>query len=98
VTCFAIRLTDVLDGQVTWIRIQNPWPGYWLAAYDPDARDGIGEALFVPDENAALRFESFDEAKAFWYQQSTVMPEREGRENRPLTICSIDIAEVAPVA
>jgi hypothetical protein len=91
---FAIRLTDVIDNRPTWVRIENPWVGYWLAAYDPDAHDGLGDATFDPDVDHALRFGSFDEAKAFWYQQSTVKPQLDGRENRPLTICSISIDEV----
>lgn len=91
---FSIKLVDVLDGGPTWVRLQNPWAGYWLAAYDPDAHEGLGDATFVPEPEGALWFGSFDEAKAFWFQQSSVMPVRDGREWRPLTICSISIDEV----
>lgn len=90
---FGIRLTDIADDRVSFVRIQNPWAGYWLHAYDPDAHAGFGDATFSPESEGALSFGSFDEAKAFWYQQSTVLPERDGRENRPLTVCSISIEE-----
>lgn len=93
---FAIKLVDVIDdGTVPqWIRIRNPWSGYWLHAFDPDAHEGFGEAKFVEDQDGALLFDSIDAAKECWNQQSTVLPERDGRENRPLTICSIAVEDV----
>lgn len=92
---FAIRLTTVADEHLTFVRLRNPWSDHWLCAYDPDAHDGFGEATFHPDASEALRFDSFDAAKECWSQQSTVRPELAGRENRPLTICSIVIDEIA---
>lgn len=93
---FAIRLVDVIDdGRVEqFVRLRNPWRGNWLAAYDPDAVDGFGDATFLSDCAQALRFDSFDAAKDCWNRQSTVRPELAGRENRPLTICSISVEEV----
>lgn len=91
-----IRLVDVHD-QATpdrpyvGISLKHPWPGLWLHAYDPDAHEGLGEARWGTDENVALRFSSFDEAKAFWFQQSTLLPELHGQPNRPLTVCSISV-------
>lgn len=94
---FAIRLVDVIDdGRVQqFVKIRNPWHGYWLHAYDPDAHEGFGDATFAADVDGALRFDTFDDARACWNQQSSVLPERDGRENRPLTLCSISIDEVA---
>lgn len=95
---FAIKLTDVADDvsqPVSFVRLRNPWPGNCLQIYDPDAHAGFGEATFGPEPELAIPFASFDDAKACWWQQSSVLPVREGRENRPLTICSIEIAEVS---
>lgn len=91
---FAIKLTDVADQQVSFVRLQNPWCGMWLQAYDPDAHDGFGDALFGPEVELALWFDSFDAAKACWGQQSTVRPLLDGAPNRPLTIVSISVEEV----
>lgn len=91
---FGIRLVDIIDDRQTFVSIANPWAGYWLHAYDPDAHEGFGRAKFLPEVEGALTFESFDNAKACWFQQSRVLPERDGKENRPLTVCSISIDEV----
>lgn len=103
-TVYGIRfqsIPDIADGmEPVWIRLVNPWQGYWLEFFDPDARDGTGEARFTGAEGDALRFSTFDEAKAFWFTQSTVRPMASGldgvvRENRPLSIVSIVIDELS---
>lgn len=94
---WVIRLTEIPDGGYD-IRIVAPFYGYYLAAYDPDAKEGLGEATFTADVEAALRFPTFDEARDCWYQQSTVLPTRASArgeyENRPLAFCSVDISQV----
>lgn len=95
---FVITLVDVPDLGYS-CRIKNPWHGYYLRSYDPDARAGLGEAEFTDQLVDALRFPSFDAARECWYQQSTVMETRvmdDGveRENRPLAVVSIDISQV----
>lgn len=91
---WAIRLVGVPDEGYS-CRIVNPWEGYYLLSYDPDGRSGLGEAVFTQFDHEALRFPSFDEAKACWYQQSTVLPRRAVRgvdgENRPLAVCDVSI-------
>lgn len=97
-TAWAIRLVTVPDTTGYDCNIRNPWEGWWLAAYDPDGHEGLGRAEFAPTADTALRFGSFDEARACWYQQSSVMPtKRDGDrewENRPLAVASISIDEV----
>lgn len=93
---FAVRLTGLLDGRQQWVRLVEPWTGHWLAAYDPDARDGLGEATFTADVADALTFGSFDEAKACWFQRSSLRPMMDGSEYRPLTFCSIEVVELTP--
>lgn len=94
---WAIVLVGTPDGGHS-VRIHQPWCGHYLAAYDPDAMAGLGEAVFTPEASDALRFDSIDAAKACWFQQSTVLPTRAvaGRpiENRPLAVCDISIDEI----
>lgn len=94
---WAIRLVTPPEG-MSWVRLRNPWHGYWLSQYDADAHEGLGDATFDPDPARALRFGSFDEAKACWWQQSTVLPTRmDGgieHDNRPLASCSVSIDEI----
>lgn len=91
---WAIRLAGVPDAGYD-CRIVNPWTGHYLKSYDPDAREGIGEAVFTGGPEDAITFGSFDDAKAYWYRQSTVMPMRAfrgvDRENRPLAVCDVTI-------
>jgi hypothetical protein len=95
---WAIQLQSTFDLGYD-CKIQKPWPDYWLMAYDPDAMEGLGRAEFSPDVQDALRFVTFNAAREFWMQQSTVMPTRYGPagtyENRPLALAThIAIVEV----
>lgn len=90
---------DAMPDGPAWIRMRAcPLAGQWLMFYDPDARQGIGEAEFTSDVEDALRFPDFAAAEAFWSQQSTVAPvtalDGEQRENRPLQCVSITVAEL----
>ena len=99
-TAFAIRLVDVPDAGDTGeppyaLRMVRPFAGHYLTSYDPDAREGLGQAVWDESSADALRFPSFDAAKACWWQQSTKAPTRMYRgqeiENRPLAPISISI-------
>lgn len=90
-----IRFQAMPDGP-TWIRMRScPLVGQWLSFYDPDAREGIGEAGWTSDIEDALRFADFAAAESFWSQQSTVAPitamDGVERENRPLQVISITV-------
>lgn len=91
---WAVRLAGVPDAGYD-CRIVNPWTGHYLMSYDPDAREGIGEAVLTGGTEDAMTFDSFDEAKAYIWRQSTVMPThfRSGVEveNRPLAVCDFTI-------
>lgn len=93
-TGWTIRLVGVPDRGYA-CRIKNPWEGFYLAEYDADARAGLGEAIFTGGQEDALTFSSFDEAKAYWFRQSTVLPMRVigglEVENRPLAVCDVSI-------
>lgn len=94
---WTIRLVGVPDAGYS-CRIVNPWEGFYLQRYDPDGREGLGEAVFTGGVEDALTFPSFDEAKAFWFAQSTVLPSRAINgaevENRPLAVCDVAIDTV----
>lgn len=97
-TKWAIKLIGVPD-LGTDISITNPWEGFWLSFYDPNAFEGLGKARFSAKESDALTFETFQDAKDCWFQQSTVLPIRvsvDGREfeNRPLACCDVAIDEI----
>lgn len=95
---WGIKLVGTPDSGYS-CRIVNPWEGGWLAAYDADARAGLGEAVFSPDTANAMRFDTFGDARECWFAQSTVMPTQGGPdgkpfENRPLAVCDISIDEL----
>ena len=56
--------------------------GCYLAAFDPDARDGHGTAEWTTDPAGALIFASFRAAFACWQAQSAARPIRpDGKPN-----------------
>lgn len=67
--------------------------GLFLKRYDPNAREGRGEADWTDDPAKALTFDDAGEALACWNQQSTAMPTRpwDGKPNRPLTAYTISV-------
>lgn len=67
--------------------------GAYLKRYDPDARDGVGEAEWTTDVTQALVFESAGDAMTLYRTQSTVRPWRsDGKPNRPLTAFTIEVS------
>lgn len=103
---FAATLDDhnlgPTDDLVCTMSIRNPWEGFWLHEYNPNAKSGIGFARFESTSDGALAFDDFDAAKAFWGQQSTEYPTFKTRdgdeiENRPLTQVSIVIDTIPDV-
>lgn len=64
--------------------------GQWLASYDVDAHDGLGEAIGTADPGEALRFPDVRAVLEAWKEQSTVEPLRlDGKPNRPLSAFTI---------
>lgn len=60
--------------------------GAWLASFDPEARDGWGEAAFTFIPGRAKRFGGAAQALEFVRQVPQARPRRpDGRPNRPLT-------------
>jgi hypothetical protein len=105
VMAVGLRFVAQPDGEYS-IRLKGNSPdgpcvtvGQWLSFFDVDAFDGLGEAHWTADPEDALTFADFDEAQAFWSQQSKVRPmlrmvlggvETE-RDNRPLTVVSVTV-------
>ena len=70
-------------------------PGDYLVSFDPDARDGRGEAVWSPDINKAMTFIDAISAMRTWRMQSYVRPYRDdGKINRPLTAYSVEGIEI----
>lgn len=64
--------------------------GQWLKSYDPDARDGYGEAHWTSIKSEAMVFVDNEAALRCYVQQSRTRPLREdGRPNKPLTAYSV---------
>lgn len=86
----------VLDLAGTTVQPNRQVPvGKWLSKADVDYAGGRGMADFSIFPTQALRFDSMQEAWAFWQQQSTVKPLREdGQPNRPLTAFTVEVCEV----
>ncbi len=71
-----------------------PPPGVtaYLAWYDPDASDGLGEMIWTTKVADALRFATQEAAVSFYLQVSQVRPVRpDGQPNRPLTAFTVSI-------
>lgn len=68
--------------------------GQFLAEYDPEKHDGMGEAAWTPDREHALRFDDAVEAWALWTTVPTSRPVRpDGQPNKPLTAFTIEIVD-----
>lgn len=99
---WGIRFVGVPEGThfgfAYHISLRNPWEGWWLGKFDPEAYDGLGSATFVEDAQFAMRFEDFQSAKDLWWTRSVSMPmisdEYGVHENRPLAVVSIAIDEI----
>jgi hypothetical protein len=84
----AIRVMGVAGREV----IPGSPSGKWVVSINPDAHNGLGDAVLTEDANEARQFETFEDAVAYWRAQSTVMPLRpDGGENRPGTAYSVEI-------
>jgi len=60
--------------------------GEYLAAFDPEAHDGWGDATFTRDVAKALRFPDFAAAYRFYGTRPQRRSRRpDGKPNRPLT-------------
>jgi hypothetical protein len=65
----------------------------YVSYYNPDGSEGRGDVELTSWISQALRFNTPEEAWAFWNQQSTVRPLREdGEPNKPLTALTIQIS------
>jgi hypothetical protein len=67
----------------------------FLAAYDPEAHDGQGQATGTLRLAEALRFPSFKAATDCWRSIPDSRPAREdGQPNRPLTAFHVEIIPI----
>lgn len=85
-----IQFVGQVDGQC-WIRVRGGLPlvGHWLAEYEPDALEGVGQCRFTENPAEAMRFDDVAAATACWEQQSSIEPYA-----KPLQTFSIHIAEL----
>jgi hypothetical protein len=66
--------------------------GEYLKAYDPEAFDGRGDAVFTNDVAEAMTFKSMEEALTFAHRTPKARPLRaDGRPNRPLTAFTLEV-------
>lgn len=73
--------------------------GQYLAAYDPEAHDGYGEAEWTSDRTLAKVFTGLREAHAYWSQTPKCRPTRpDGEPNRPLCAFSVEFRSADPDA
>jgi hypothetical protein len=69
--------------------------GEYLAAFDPEAGDGWGDATFTRDVTKALRFPDLSAAYHFYGTRPARRPTRpDGRPNRPLTAFTMQFDRV----
>jgi hypothetical protein len=85
-----VELAGVHDGPG-----EVPAEGAWLASYDPEDHDGRGSAVWTTDIDKALRFEDSLDAVDCYRAVPSILPTRgDGRPNRPLTACTVEICKV----
>jgi hypothetical protein len=73
----------------TWLADQ------YLATYDPEARDGRGDATWTTDRAKARRFADLRAAMECWRQVPKARPVRpDGKPNRPLTAFTVTFETV----
>lgn len=99
---YGIKLVSWADGR-PYVGKRSGGPE-WLMWFDPDIHDPMnkskhpyptGDGDSTPNPNEAMSFESMSEAWDFWRQVSKITPTRpDGSPNRPLTVFSIEVAEL----
>jgi hypothetical protein len=63
-----------------------PGDGQFLADFDFEADDGVGEICLTPDPASAKHFADLEELQAFYRTSPACRPLRpDGKPNRPLT-------------
>lgn len=68
----------------------------WLAGFDVEAHDGMGEAWYTEYPQAALTWPDTASAMAAWRSVPEARPVRDdGRPNRPLAALTVEL-EAAP--
>lgn len=83
-----LALVGLADGTTENVPI-----GWYLAAYEPEANDGHGEASWTPDADKALTFATADDAAACYLAVPRTRPLRpDGKPNRPLTMFTVAVA------
>ena len=83
---YALRIFGFVDG------VPFPAEGLYLEDFDFEAHNGLGEGTFDLDPDAALRFESFDEAMVYYNTVSKKYPKSDdGTPNCPLTRSRVQV-------
>ena len=74
----------------------SPAPiGQYLEAYDPEAHDGLGTAVWTDQPGAAMRFAELADVRAFVDRVPQARPTRDdGAPNRPLRAFHLAIESV----
>jgi hypothetical protein len=73
-----------------------PRDGWYLKDFDFEAHKGRGEISLTPDKAEAKRFETMEEAIAFYRASPKCRPKRaDGKPNRPLTAANWQFEQLA---
>lgn len=81
-----MRIFDIMQVPV------EPGPPCYLKTFDIEAYNGGGTLTYTSDWREAHQFKDAHDLLKTWGAQSTTRPLRgDGKPNRPLTSCSIEI-------
>ena len=73
-----------------------PFVGQYVKYFDFEAYNGEGGGLFTDDPDEAMEFVNPGAAMDFWRTPSLTVPVRpDGKPNKPMTCCTIEIEEEA---
>ena len=95
-TVHVLKITERVDGA------KSPVDGHYVIEYDP-SRDGDENSMAdeiqivtTPNWRDAKRFDTQEEATAYWQQVNERQPERpwDGKPNRPLTAFSTEVQAI----
>jgi len=93
-----VLVNQGLAGYALTDQPQRAMIGCYLAAYDPEAHDGLGEAEWTPNPALAKRFPDAAAALECWKQVPKSRPTRgygsdPDAPNRPLTAFTVEVRE-----
>jgi hypothetical protein len=90
----AIIVCQGLAGYTYRDQPQKALVGQYLAAYDPEAHDGMGEAEWTTNPDLAMRFPNQVAALECWRTVPASRPLRpDGKPNRPLCAFTVEVRD-----